>query len=63
MSRLVKEKLNSSTQVNFNKSTEVAYWSKKYNISQDILQRVFADTGYSISKTISWCQANSQIRA
>lgn len=63
MSRLVKEKLNTNTQVNFNKSTEVAYWSKKYNISQDILQRVFADNGFSISKTISWCQANAQLRA
>lgn len=67
MSRLVKEKLNPNTQVNFNKSPEVAYWSKKYNISQDILQRVFADNGYSISKTIAWCQANTntqvQLRA
>ena len=43
MSRLVKEKLNANVQVNFNKSQEVAYWAKKYNISQEILQQVFAD--------------------
>jgi len=63
MSRLVKEKLNPNVQVNFNKSPEVAYWSKKYNISQDVLQKIFEGTGYSISKTITWCQANSQQRA
>ncbi len=64
MSRiLVKEKLNSSVQVNFNGSREVAYWSKKYNISQDILQRIFEDNGFSISKTINYCMEHSQQRA
>ncbi|HVX50082.1 MAG TPA: hypothetical protein VHB48_07985 [Chitinophagaceae bacterium] len=55
MSRTVKEKLTPNVQVNFNKSTEVAYWSKKYNISQQVLQRVFEDNGRSISQTIAWC--------
>ena len=60
---LTKEKLNSSTQVNFNKSPEIAYWSKKYNISQEILQQIFADSGYSISKTINYCVNHAQQRA
>jgi len=64
MARLItKEKLNSNVQVNFNKSSEVAYWSKKYNISQEILQQIFADSGYSISKTINYCMAHAQQRA
>ena len=60
MSRFIKEKLNPDVQVNFNKSQEVAYWAKKYNISQEILQKVFEDSGYSISKTISWCLNHSR---
>jgi hypothetical protein len=64
MSRIItKEKLNSSVQVNFNASREVAYWSKKYNISQDILQRIFEESGYSISKTINYCMEHALQRA
>jgi hypothetical protein len=64
MARLItKEKLNNNVQVNFNKSAEVAYWSKKYNISQEILQQIFEDSGYSISKTINYCVAHAQQRA
>lgn len=64
MSRIAtKEKLNENIQVNFNGSREIAYWSKKYNISQDILQKIFADTGFSISKTINYCMEHSQQRA
>jgi hypothetical protein len=63
MSRVAKEKLNTNVQVNFNKSQEVAYWSKKYNISQEVLQKIFEGTGYSISKTISWCVSQAQQRA
>jgi len=60
---MVKEKLNSNIQVNFNGSREVAYWSKKYNISQDILQKIFEDNGFSISKTINYCMAHARQRA
>jgi len=60
---ITKEKLNSNVQVNFNGSREVAYWSKKYNISQDILQKIFQDNGFSISKTINYCMEHAQQRA
>lgn len=64
MSRIItKEKLNSNVQVNFNGSREIAYWSKKYNISQDILQKIFEDSGSSISKTIAYCVEHAQQRA
>ncbi len=60
---IAKEKLNSNIQVNFNKSPEVAYWSKKYNISQDILQKIFEESGFSISKTINYCLSHTEQRA
>jgi len=64
MARIIaKEKLNSNVQVNFNGSREIAYWSKKYNISQDILQKIFEDSGYSISKTINYCLSHTEQRA
>jgi hypothetical protein len=42
--------LNSET--NFNRSKEIAYWSKKYNIDPDIFQKLFQQSEYSISKTL-----------
>ncbi|MBV9961154.1 MAG: DUF3606 domain-containing protein [Parafilimonas sp.] len=47
-----KEKLNPSVQVNFNHSKEVAYWSKKYNVTPLVFQKAFEESGYSISKTL-----------
>lgn len=47
---------NNSTQVNFNASSEIVYWSKKYNTSQQEIQEIFKETGYSISKTIQRLQ-------
>jgi hypothetical protein len=41
-----------NVQVNFNKSTEIEYWAKKYNISEAELQRIFHEADYSIAKTI-----------
>ena len=58
-----KEKLNANVQVNFNGSREIAYWSKKYNISQEILQQIFQNNGFSISKTINYCVEHAQQRA
>ncbi|NCI47973.1 DUF3606 domain-containing protein [Sediminibacterium soli] len=51
------EKINqNSTQVNFNASKEIIYWSRKYNVSQAEIQELFAQTGYSIAKTIQALQ-------
>ena len=49
---LSKEKLNTSVQVNFNHSKEIAYWAKKYNITPLAFQKAFEESGYSISKTL-----------
>lgn len=49
------------TRVNFNASREIVYWAKKYNTSQQEIQDLFAQTGYSISKTISILQSRTQI--
>ncbi len=55
---LTKEKLNDNTQVNFNHSKEIIYWSKRFNISPAILQQAFIENGNSISKTLSYCHIN-----
>ncbi|MES2332486.1 MAG: hypothetical protein V4539_22965 [Bacteroidota bacterium] len=53
-------KLNSTnTQVNFNASSEIEYWAKKYNTSVAEIQEIFQECDYSISKTIARLQANS----
>jgi hypothetical protein len=49
-----------NTQVNFNASREVVYWAKKYNTSQQEIQQLFEQTGYSISKTLSLLQQRTQ---
>ena len=54
-------KINSTnTQVNFNASSEIGYWAKKYNTSLDDIQRIFKDSGYSISKTIAKLQERTE---
>jgi len=53
---LVKEKLSENIQVNFNHSKEIAYWSKKYNISPATFQKAFEEAGYSITKTLQILQ-------
>ena len=50
-----KEKLSGNVQVNFNHSKEIAYWSKKYNISPLAFQKAFEEAGYSISKALQLC--------
>lgn len=51
---------NKNTQVNFNASREVMYWAKKYNTSQQEIQQLFEQTGYSISKTLELLQQRTQ---
>lgn len=50
-----KEKLSENVQVNFNHSKEVAYWSKKYDVSPSVFQKAFEQSGHSISKTLQIC--------
>jgi len=58
MANLVKEKLNENVQVNFNHSKEIAYWAKKNNISPQLFQKAFKDSGYSIAKALELCNQN-----
>lgn len=51
---------NQNTQVNFNASREILYWAKKYNTSQQEIQQLFEQTGYSISKTLTLLQQRTQ---
>ena len=51
-------KLNENTQVNFNQSREIAYWAKKFNMTQEAFQQIFQDNNFSISKTLAACNAN-----
>jgi uncharacterized protein DUF3606 len=55
---ILKEKISDNVQVNFNHSKEIAYWSKKYNISPSTFQKAFEQSGYSIPKTLKILQAN-----
>lgn len=52
-------KLNENTQVNFNQSREVAYWAKKFNMSQQAFQQIFQDNNFSIAKTLAVCNAKA----
>ena len=45
-------KIGSNTQHNFNASSEIIYWAKKYNTSVEDIQHVFEANGNSISKTL-----------
>ena len=58
MANVVKEKLSDDVQVNFSHSKEIAYWAKKYNIPPHLFQRVFNESGNSISKTLAFCNQN-----
>ena len=51
----IKEKISENVQVNFNHSKEIAYWSKKYNISPKTFQKTFEQSGHSIPKTLQIC--------
>jgi hypothetical protein len=51
-----KEKISENVQVNFNHSKEIAYWSKKFNISASTFQKTFEQSGYSIPKTLQLLQ-------
>jgi hypothetical protein len=55
---MIRKKATTSTsiQVNFNASREIEYWAKKYNASPAEIQQLFAETGYSIAKTIAILQ-------
>ena len=55
----VKEKLSENIQKNFNHSTEIAYWAKKYNVSPVIFQKAFEQSGNSIFKTLQLLQQES----
>jgi hypothetical protein len=57
-----KEKIGSNIQKNFNSSTEIKSWSKKYNIAVDEIRQIFADCGNSISKTLETLRQR-QLRA
>lgn len=52
MSKAHKAKLNKDIRVNFNTSSEIAYWSKKLQVSKEKLQLTFERFGYSMSETI-----------
>ncbi len=56
-------KVTNNTQLNFNASREVSYWAKKYNTSQEEIQDIFHNSGYSISKTIAILQEKAQQRS
>jgi hypothetical protein len=47
-----KAKIGSNIEQNFNSSTEIHSWSKKYNTPIDEIQKIFEDSGNSISKTL-----------
>lgn len=49
-----------TTQVNFNASREIMYWAKKYNTSQQEIQQLFEQTGFSISRTLNILQQRAQ---
>ena len=58
MANLAKEKLSDDIQMNFNHSREVAYWAKKYNVSPQLFQKAFKESGYSIPKTLQFFNQN-----
>jgi hypothetical protein len=47
-----KAKIGSNVEHNFNSSAEINAWSKKYNTPIDEIQKIFEDSGNSISKTL-----------
>jgi len=55
-----KTKIGSNIQQNFNSSAEINTWSKKYNIPIDEIQKIFANSGNSISKTLEILRQKEQ---
>jgi hypothetical protein len=54
MARLTtKEKLAENVQVNINRSQEIVYWAKKYNVEPVLFQNILEQNNYSIAKTIA----------
>lgn len=56
-----KEKIGSNIQKNFNSSMEINAWSKKYNTPIDEIQKIFTDSGNSISKTLEILRQKEQV--
>lgn len=53
MARVAKEKVTENVQINFNRSQEIAYWAKKYNVDPTRFQQIFQQNGNSVSKTLA----------
>ncbi len=53
-------KPGSNIQHNFNISSDIAYWAIKYNTSIDEIQKIFTESGNSVSKTIEILRAREQ---
>lgn len=53
-------KIGSNTQQNFNASSEISYWAKRYNTSVEDIQQIFAANGNSISKTLEALRLRQQ---
>lgn len=47
-----KPKLSENTQTNFNHSKEIVYWAKQYKIEPAVFQKIFEESGHSITKTL-----------
>jgi hypothetical protein len=45
-------KLGNNTHQNFKISADISYWANRYHISIDEIQKIFNDSGSSISKTL-----------
>jgi len=54
-----KEKKSENPQVNFSRSKEIAYWTKKYNVSPEYFQQLFKEAGYSISRLMTLMPATA----
>jgi hypothetical protein len=55
-----KEKIGSNIHQNFNTSPEIQAWSKKYNTPVDEIERIFTQSGNSISKTLELLRQKEQ---
>ncbi len=53
-------KLGDNTHYNFNTSPDISYWATRYNASLDEIQKIFTDTGNSISKTLEILRQRNQ---
>lgn len=55
-----KARIGSNIHQNFNSSPEIIAWSKKYNTPINEIQKIFASTGNSISKTLEILRGREQ---